>query len=363
MMSHFDIFLIVASFLVPLFLAIQLFTDKRKTISRSIMAHTQLFAAIVFLLLYFYLVEDYRIYIPLHSLHATFEFLLFPFLYIYVKSVVSPSFELIKKWPHLMPALIVLIGGTYIFYFYYDYNDILYFLTHNRRGVDLDPKYNLLVITRYISLGVMAFQGIFYSVSFFRLPAAYNDRLRSEFSNIENFSIDWINKYLVSIAIISAIGLILYAILPIEGMKQHLIVFIFACMSGYISRLGILSLRQNVITPDLDIILDKNDDCNNIKDPKLEMLLNEYMNDKKIFLQPDLNLTNFAKALGTNRTYLSAFINQRYGKNFNAYINDHRIEYVKELLQENPGLSRESLCQAAGFGSQSTLQRALNKLK
>jgi hypothetical protein len=125
MMSHFDIFLIVASFLVPLFLAIQLFTDKRKTISRSIMAHTQLFAAIVFLLLYFYLVEDYRIYIPLHSLHATFEFLLFPFLYIYVKSVVSPSFELIKKWPHLMPAFIVLIGGTYIFYFYYDYNEIL----------------------------------------------------------------------------------------------------------------------------------------------------------------------------------------------------------------------------------------------
>ena len=40
-----------------------------------------------------------------------------------------------------------------------------------------------------------------------------------------------------------------------------------------------------------------------------------------------------------------------------------RLDYVKELLQENPGLSRESLCQAAGFGSQSTLQRALNKLK
>lgn len=363
-MTHFDTILLIASFVVPFLLAVQLFTDKRKSLSRSIMSHIQLISAIIFLLLYFYFIEDYRLYVPFHSLHAMLEFSIFPLLYIYVKSVVKPGFNLRKKLVHLIPAFIVLITGSYLFYIHYSFDELQYFLTNNRRGEVFDSRFNLLIISRYISLAAIAVQAVAYSFAFFKLPAEYNEKLKREFANIENFSIDWINTYLVSCGVVTAVGIGIYALVPIEGLQQHLIVVIFAGFSAYMVRLGVLALRQesspSVLNEDE---ADKTAEVEKIMDPKLQELLTFHMEEKKVFLQPDINLTILAKSLGTNRTYLSAFINQQFGKNFNSYINDYRIEYVKKILAEDPSISKESLCQAAGFGSCSTLQRALKKVK
>ena len=67
--------------------------------------------------------------------------------------------------------------------------------------------------------------------------------------------------------------------------------------------------------------------------------------------------------LGTNRTYLSTIINQQFGMNFNTYINYYRIKYVNEYSKNNPKTSKEDLVQLGGFGSKSTMLRAMNKMK
>lgn len=327
------------------------------------MAHAQLLTAITFLLIYIYFVEDYRIYTPLHSIHAAIEFSLFPLLYMYLKSVISTDFNLKKHLPHLLPSLLALITASYIFYFYYSIDELNNFLANNRRGVSFSDRYNVLIMSRYISLAALVTQAVSYSCAFFKLPAEYNERLKKEFSNIEHLSVDWINNYLVGFALLASTGIAFYALFPITGINQHLLVVIFASFSAYMSRLGVLSLSQiNVaLVVKEDVLIDETKEC--IKDPKLQEQLIEYIEVRKMYLQPDINLSTLAKSLGTNRTYLSSFINQQYGKNFNTFINDYRAEYAKKILEENPTISKDALSQAAGFGSNSTLQRALNKVK
>ncbi|WP_313101787.1 helix-turn-helix domain-containing protein [Epilithonimonas sp.] len=78
--------------------------------------------------------------------------------------------------------------------------------------------------------------------------------------------------------------------------------------------------------------------ANTISEKAENVLLNkldkfEISND---FLNPDLSLQMLAKKLDTNTKYLSETINNHKQKNFNAYINELRINYILIKLQNEP---------------------------
>lgn len=57
-------------------------------------------------------------------------------------------------------------------------------------------------------------------------------------------------------------------------------------------------------------------------------------------------------------------INQRYGKNFNALINQFRIDYLKDIPSREPNwhlYTMEALGKLAGFNSRNTLIKAFRK--
>src|SRR5690606_12777376 len=63
--------------------------------------------------------------------------------------------------------------------------------------------------------------------------------------------------------------------------------------------------------------------------------LTKFENSKK-FTQKDMSLGKLAVRLNTNTKYLSEVINRHKGKNFNAYINELRINYITEKLKSEP---------------------------
>lgn len=78
-----------------------------------------------------------------------------------------------------------------------------------------------------------------------------------------------------------------------------------------------------------------------------------YMQTQKPYLNPRLRITDITEPLCTNRTYLSGFINQTYGMNFNRYINRLRLQEVADL-RLNPAcqhLNGLELVQKAGFSN------------
>lgn len=72
---------------------------------------------------------------------------------------------------------------------------------------------------------------------------------------------------------------------------------------------------------------------------------------KKMYLRPQLRLTELAEALGINRNYLSNFINTTYDCGFNEYINRLRLRELERLLSLpiNQGKSANKLYAKAGF--------------
>ena len=86
--------------------------------------------------------------------------------------------------------------------------------------------------------------------------------------------------------------------------------------------------------------------------------------EKKYYLDSTLTLQKLATQLGTNRQYLSNYINREKQKTFYEYINDFRLEEAKNLLdgydERNPQ-SMESIASLAGFNSYSTFLRSFVK--
>jgi len=366
-MEHLKVILLVTSFIIPFILAFQLLLSTGINISKVIMAIALLNSGFIFLFDYFYFQSDYSIYYPLHSIHAGLELWLYPSIYLYIKSIVVEQKRLKNELWHFLPGILVMIFSSLIFYVYVGKDDMIFFLKNNKIGYQFDGfKFQVLILSRYIALGSIALQAIYYSVAFLKIPKYYDERLNNEFSNIENFSLDWINKFNMSFGMCGLLGFLIYTFTPIKGYHEVLIVFVFFIFSVFLCAMGIVSLKQQKPRINFDEI--KNFDLkiavkSKIKDDRLVKELNNYIENGHAYLQPDISLTNVSRMLGTNRTYLSSIINQQFGMNFNTYINYYRIKYVNDYLMNNPKTSKEELVQLGGFGSKSTMLRAMNKMK
>ena len=93
-------------------------------------------------------------------------------------------------------------------------------------------------------------------------------------------------------------------------------------------------------------------------------LLQTHCESQQLYLQHDLTLQQLAMAIGTNRTYLSAYFAQQ-GTTFNAYINHLRIDYFIRLYHESITSARPvraiQLAQQSGFHSYSTFAAAFKQ--
>lgn len=60
--------------------------------------------------------------------------------------------------------------------------------------------------------------------------------------------------------------------------------------------------------------------------------LSELFEKQRIYREFELHIEDVAMRIGTNRTYLSKVLNQRFGYNFFRFVNHYRLEEAKELL-------------------------------
>jgi len=365
-MEHLKVILLVASFILPFILALHIYITGSKNRSKIIMSLALINAGIIFLFNYFYFQKDYVFYFPLHSIHSGLELWLYPSIYLYIKSIVVEKDRLKNELWHFVLGILVMISGTILFYVYIGKEDTIFFLTNNKVGYHfVGLKFQILIVARYVILITLALQVIYYSIAFIKILNNYNERLQNEFSNTDNFSIDWINKINVCLGICGLTGFLFYTFTPIKGYHELLIEFIFFVLSVILCAMGSISMKQKKPVVNFEKISydSKTIIRNKFNDDRLIKELNNFIENELAYLQPELSLTNVCRILGTNRSYLSSIINQQYGMNFNTYINQYRAKYVLDYLAKNPLSTKEELVQISGFGSKSTMNRALNKMK
>lgn len=85
----------------------------------------------------------------------------------------------------------------------------------------------------------------------------------------------------------------------------------------------------------------------------LQKKLLEFENNNE-FIEKGISLTLLAEKLNTNTSYLSQYINDTKGTNFNKYISTLRIKYITRLMYEDPyylQLKVQGLADECGIGS------------
>jgi len=93
-------------------------------------------------------------------------------------------------------------------------------------------------------------------------------------------------------------------------------------------------------------------------------LLQQYCIDTQLYLQHDLTLQQLAKAIGTNRFYLSRYFSDQ-GITYNVYINNLRINHFMKLYAEVTAAQRpytaQQLASQSGYRSYSTFGLAFKQ--
>jgi AraC-like DNA-binding protein len=95
----------------------------------------------------------------------------------------------------------------------------------------------------------------------------------------------------------------------------------------------------------------------------IAQLLNRSMNEDKLYKNPELSLASLAEQLNTKPYLLSSCLKTQFQTKFNDFVNEHRLQELVRLLQDedNEKFTLLSLAYEAGFNSKASFNRATKK--
>lgn len=96
------------------------------------------------------------------------------------------------------------------------------------------------------------------------------------------------------------------------------------------------------------------------------LLLGETMcrvvESQQLFRQKGLLITDVARLTGSNRTYISNYLNKELNTSFSDFINSYRVEYAKSLLtSKDPAYSILEIFEMSGFTNEVSFYRIFKK--
>jgi AraC-like DNA-binding protein len=93
-------------------------------------------------------------------------------------------------------------------------------------------------------------------------------------------------------------------------------------------------------------------------------ILEEYMRSEKPYLDPDITIVDVASTLNIPKHYITQIINEKMNKNFYQYINEYRINEVKQKIADKNYIDHSILRIAydSGFNSKSSFNTMFKKI-
>ncbi len=211
-----------------------------------------------------------------------------------------------------------------------------------------DALFNAL----FISTGLYSVVMIVY---FYFAIKRHNRFIKDNFSNTDNVSVGWLT--LVALMLVAC--LVLWTVSCyfeswlVDGCYQLALLLLWVVILNYVN------LHKPVKVHPAPLVKDT-DDAESLLGARLEQL----MSDDEVWKNPRLSLADLAMQIGTNRTYLSNYLNSNLNTTFYDYINGYRIEAALRMMHE-AGSSRTmaEIAENSGFNSISTFRRVFRRVK
>jgi len=346
-----------SSFLLFLLGTVFIFYPYGKKISNYLLGAFMLSNAVLLGNLFFFLVfPDYRLHFQLINIIGYHSYLLLaPLLYLYINSLCKSDYQFkIKASLHFLPFFSIVC--------------LDFFITHfSKELAALFPKagYYFYLIYR----PGLYFQIAVYIIASYEVLRIYRFQLKELYSSIIKMDLQWINLVLsflilmwsldVIILIVNTFNLVSLSIshlLPYLTVSTNLILCISLIYKG---------MRQTKMPSGIQALPKYGQ---NMTDVSIyydyQKQLNQIMEKEKLFLLPELSLDDLASKLNIPPKQLSQTIHLCFNQNFNYYINHHRVEEAKRLMESDKQNKKKlfAILNEAGFNSKSVFNESFKKI-
>ena len=127
--------------------------------------------------------------------------------------------------------------------------------------------------------------------------------------------------------------------------------------------------RPDDVVESADDLEQQADDDKNAGTTSLSTSLQEIMRDKESrwrdlggYRTPGLTIEQAARAMGTNRSYLSRYLNEVRRMTFYEWVAQMRIDEAQSIMLQEPDVSMEQIASRVGFSSLSTFSSTFKKI-
>ena len=90
--------------------------------------------------------------------------------------------------------------------------------------------------------------------------------------------------------------------------------------------------------------------------------LAQWIDDKK-YLDMQFTIEDLAVSMGTNKFYMSRYINGKYNTNFRSWVTGLRVEEAKAYMKQNPSFKMEEVALHSGFSSLSYFSKVFSRIE
>jgi AraC-like DNA-binding protein len=314
------------------------------------------FTAFNLALFYLLVLSDQISWIPYLQLELLFG--LGPSLYLYTKSVADPSFR-ISKWRYLHFLPVVLEFCYYRTPFYR--SGTISFTEH---------PHNLANWVFIFEQWAGTISASIYIIGSVKLLSDYHSWAKNNFSNLNGKTLKWLMNPVIAYAsfwllwhVIRLIDLFIYNDVYRDYYFYPMFIVLSAitCWIGFkgyvktqIDSVGFITARKPQRTA-LNL--------NSNTPSATGQVIKEKMAKDKLYLDIDLSLESFSKAVGLNPKLVSKTINSEFNINFLEFVNQYRVSEFMDRLKK-PGHEKLTIwghAMESGFASKSTFNYIFKK--
>ena len=289
----------------------------------------------------------------------TFGFAFAPLCYFYFKSQVDKDFRFSKNdIVYFLPFIIHTVYHVGVFSMGQDFVKTVEKNFHGPFYIPQFETFTEIALNSYF---------IYKSLKLYR---QYREWTKTQFSDIDIVSFKWFRNFLIVLIlsfVVYLLKMIIITIYDLDFKEDWWDNLVGVALIYYVSITGYAQAQPNTGL----VFKEEEHKIENVPKEKFnefelenwKVKILKLMQDEKLYLQPELNLSDIANRLKTNISVLSGVVNNAFGKNFNDFINEYRVKEFQERIQlsENKNITLLGIAFDCGFNSKATFNRSVKK--
>ena len=312
------------------------------------------------------------LYSLIESIYAFCSLAVYPLYYLYIQKLTNSKPLTLKNYWVLLPSVIISLMAIFFYALMTEGERILFSEQYFFDQEGPDHLASFAEKGQMIRIAVMKIifliQLIPVSYYGYKKLSSFRDEVSNFYADTENKTLSPIRKLLVLF--------ILFALFSAAANQlgrdfflhePWLLIIPSLIFSTMLFAVSFFGFKQHFTANDFHAETDgaKREESLLGTGPSFELLkekLHDLMEVKELFRKKDLHIADVALKTGSNRTYISNYINKELHLSFSDYINQYRISYAQSLMRDPDNThSLMQISELSGFANEVTFYRNFKK--